>query len=693
MKRRCYPVWLAVAGFLAALGNTARSQPVDTNPPVITCVPDKTVACNASWAFDPPSATDESILDAPVYDNSINDQLTRFNPRALEIGDEIVLAGAARDLSSFMFEYWGLNTLRPDFEGNVQTRIRFYANDGPLVSGQATPGTVLYDSGLFPVSATARAQLIIDNFVADAVVPLRSAVPNRFTWTIQFSGLTSRDQAGVDLYSPPVVGQSAATYWERSAAGAWSVKTNAVGPMNFAARVDAHAGQVTVSVAQTVTNTAPDGSVTAVRTWTAADPSGNTAQCSQSVTVQGGVTAAWADPGIALLTLPGSAFGVVVESGYPVSFLTAALSGVGAGYGIHNGTWTAWDVDYWALIYPGSPYTALAYDTTGTLPPALQHTNWDKVNYLLNHKRGTAEDIQGAIWHFIGGPVASDDPDFYPPSAVTLEMIAEADANGEGFVPGPGAVGAVLLDYTGPLVAHSILEVRRPQSAAPCAGQPLSLCVTASGSGPFAYRWYKDGTLLTAETGSCLAFTNLAPADAGQYRVEVIGVCGSATNTASVNVVAPVTATALGDLVRLAGQTATFSTVASGGGTPAYTWRHDGVVLPGQTSSTLTLSSVAPADAGTYTVEVAGPCNTATQTARLTVTTAPEFSRPLLQTNGTLMFPVSGGLGMTCVIQASTNLTDWTQVARVVNTNGTVSWTDPNTPQHRKRFYRILLEP
>lgn len=139
---------------------------------------------------------------------------------------------------------------------------------------------------------------------------------------------------------------------------------------------------------------------------------------------------------------------VVLHNGQPVSFATAALSNVPAGYIVTNGNYLAWCVEYDALIredYPLNPTLYLSTDPA--LPAELQSPNWDMVNYILNHKQGTAIDVQNAIWHFIGGPVDPADPDgYYPPSATALALIADATANGEGFVPGPGQVVAVVLN-------------------------------------------------------------------------------------------------------------------------------------------------------------------------------------------------------------------------------------------------------
>src|SRR5712691_8015962 len=89
---------------------------------------------------------------ATIYDNSVNDLFTRFNPGTSQVGDEIGLAGTERFLTNFSFEFWGTNTASPGnvtFAGSVSARVSFYLNDGPLFNGYPTPGTMFFDSGLF----------------------------------------------------------------------------------------------------------------------------------------------------------------------------------------------------------------------------------------------------------------------------------------------------------------------------------------------------------------------------------------------------------------------------------------------------------------------------------------------------------------------------------------------------------------
>lgn len=64
---------------------------------------------------------------------------------------------------------------------------------------------------------------------------------------------------------------------------------------------------------------------------------------------------------------------------------------------------------------------------------------------------------------------------------------------------------------------------------------------------------------------------------------------------------------------------ATFTTTGTGTAPLAYAWKHDGVILPGETNRTLTLRGLKPHQAGAYTVEVSSPCASTSQSATLTL--------------------------------------------------------------------------
>lgn len=169
-----------------------------------------------------------------VYDNSSGDLNTRLSIGNTEIGDEIILGGTMRTLSQFDFQYYGIS-----FSGNEQARVRFYLNDGTAWGPNANrPLTAFYDSGLFNVSATPRSTL---NFsVADGSLPSNLPLPERFTVSIQFSGIDTGagEAAGLDLYNPPSVGSAFDDYWVNDGVS-WNLQTNGTFALNPAFRIQA----------------------------------------------------------------------------------------------------------------------------------------------------------------------------------------------------------------------------------------------------------------------------------------------------------------------------------------------------------------------------------------------------------------------------------------------------------------------
>jgi hypothetical protein len=66
-----------------------------------------------------------SAAASVVYDNTSNDLATRFEPGLLEVGDQIILAGADRSITNFAVEYWGEAAFPPLFSGPVEVKVAF----------------------------------------------------------------------------------------------------------------------------------------------------------------------------------------------------------------------------------------------------------------------------------------------------------------------------------------------------------------------------------------------------------------------------------------------------------------------------------------------------------------------------------------------------------------------------------------
>ena len=59
--------------------------------------------------------------------------------------------------------------------------------------------------------------------------------------------------------------------------------------------------------------------------------------------------------------------------------------------------------------------------------------------------------------------------------------------------------------------------------------------------------------------------------------------------------------------------------------------------------------------------------------------------------NGPPLLRLTAPTGFAYLVQSSTNLTSWTPTAMLVNTNGTVHFTDPAATNSGSRFYRAML--
>jgi len=176
-----------------------------------------------------------------IYNNSTTD--TTFRLMATnnqQIGDQIIMAGTARFLTNFSFEYYSPNLI---FSGSVQADVAFYLNNGTLFNGYASPGTKFFDTGfnsIVPPSAytTPATNVGVLNFDLRNDPLSQQLLPTNFTLVVTFQGLVGpADQVGVALFNPVTVGQNYPDYWLNTPTG-WELLTNSVVPVNFAARFD-----------------------------------------------------------------------------------------------------------------------------------------------------------------------------------------------------------------------------------------------------------------------------------------------------------------------------------------------------------------------------------------------------------------------------------------------------------------------
>jgi hypothetical protein len=170
----------------------------------------------------------------------------------------------------------------------------------------------------------------------------------------------------------------------------------------------------------------------------------------------------------------------------------------------------------------------------------------------------------------------------------------------------------------------------QPASVTVAAGATATFSVTATGSATLAYQWRRNGTNIAGATSASYTTPATTPADDGaQFSVVVSNGFGSVTSANATLTVtaAPTITTQPANASVNAGQTATFSVVATGSGTLAYQWRKNGTDITGATSSSYTTPATITADNGAqFTVVVSNAFGSVTSTAATLTVAAPPLT-------------------------------------------------------------------
>jgi hypothetical protein len=231
-------------------------------------------------------------------------------------------------------------------------------------------------------------------------------------------------------------------------------------------------------------------------------------------------------------------------------------------------------------------------------------------------------------------------------------------------------------------------------------GQTAQFAVTANGTAPLAYQWFRNSLIAIAgATNDTLIILNAQLADEGSYSVVVTNVAGT-TRSGSANLrilAAPVIETQPQNVTVVAGGSAVFSVMAAGAEPLHYRWFYNtNTELPGANGHILDLPIVELADAGAYSVTVSNAVGSvSSQPAMLRVLVASQIVQ-IRRTNGVvvLTFTTVPGLRYTVDFKSDLNLPDWSLLPGAVKLPGTgspLTVQDADTLNHA-RFYRIRIE-
>ena len=214
-------------------------------------------------------------------------------------------------------------------------------------------------------------------------------------------------------------------------------------------------------------------------------------------------------------------------------------------------------------------------------------------------------------------------------SVLTVANAQPADA-GTYDVVVSNSVGSVTTAGVGLTVNVAPSFTSQPNSETVVVGGSVTLTATASGSPAPAYQWRRNSANIAGATSSSYVIIAVTAVNGGTYDVVASNAAGSASSNPvilTVNVPPGITSQPQ-NIAVTAGQSATFSVVATGSPVPTYQWRKDGATLSAATNASLTVSGTQPGDAGSYDVIVTNVVGSLTSTsATLTVNIPPAIAQ------------------------------------------------------------------
>jgi len=350
----------------------------------------------------------------------------------------------------------------------------------------------------------------------------------------------------------------------------------------------------------------------------------------------------WVAPGSGTVTATtaGSAFDTLLAAytGSAVNALTQLASNddVERGvvrtstvtFGVSGGTTYYFAVDGWAGLW-GSAQLNLSYQPSSTAPPVIMASPFsqtrDEGNAVL--MMVTLVDYQGASFAWQRLPAGSGEWQDIPAGSgfnglgtSQLSFTATFAMNGDQFrcivTNGGGSTTSAAATLT--VRPRAPFFVRMPANVSAVAGGSATFSAEVGGTAPLTLQWSFSGSPIPGANSATLQLTNVQANQAGFYRLDVTNAYGGTGAGASLTLVTPPTISSQPTSASVeAGENVTFSVLIGSNGPVTYQWYRDGVALPGETGSTLFLSSVSQSAAGAYSVVATNAAGSVTSAAAL----------------------------------------------------------------------------
>ena len=123
--------------------------------------------------------------------------------------------------------------------------------------------------------------------------------------------------------------------------------------------------------------------------------------------------------------------------------------------------------------------------------------------------------------------------------------------------------------------------IQHPISQTVCEGASASFSVSATGSQPLGYQWFKDGQAINGANGGVFAISTAAQADAGEYTCEITNGSGTITSqsamlTVQEHLVVSLSIASSSDTICMGEEITLTASPINGGNTPVFQWYING---------------------------------------------------------------------------------------------------------------------
>jgi hypothetical protein len=145
------------------------------------------------------------------------------------------------------------------------------------------------------------------------------------------------------------------------------------------------------------------------------------------------------------------------------------------------------------------------------------------------------------------------------------------------------------------------------------------------------------------------------------------------------------------DQIVTAGSTVQLSMTVTGRPEPQLQWRLNGADIDFENSSTIAIEAFSTVNEGAYQLQAVNEAGEVVSEPVSVLIGAPLKLQSLnLNEAKVAKFRLVGLHSKTYLIQASTNLTDWSTIATNYSDTGILSYLDSSSTNHSRRFYRAV---